>query len=85
MGKLLIWAVLAMLALVGWKLWTASQRRIERARREPRPGAGNAVEPMVRCAHCGVHLPASDAVTAAGLVYCCPAHRELGPDPRHDA
>jgi uncharacterized protein len=34
----------------------------------------------VRCAHCGVHLPESEAVTSAqGLPYCSGAHREAGP------
>lgn len=85
MGKLLMWVVLALVALVGWKVWTASQRRIAQSRRTPPAGAPDAVESMVRCAHCGVHLPASDAVAADGRVYCSPAHRDLGPDPRSGA
>ena len=38
-----------------------------------------AVEGMVRCAHCGVHLPASEAVATGALHYCSDAHRERGP------
>lgn len=38
------------------------------------------IEEMVRCAHCGVHLPRRDAVLdARGLTYCGEAHREAGP------
>ncbi len=32
-------------------------------------------EDMVRCAQCGVHLPRSEAIMAAGKFYCCEAHR----------
>jgi len=41
--------------------------------RPPRPPPSPA--PMVACAHCGVHLPAADAVPAPdGRLYCSPAH-----------
>jgi len=32
-------------------------------------------ENMVVCAHCGVHLPESDAVRDGDHAYCSPAHR----------
>jgi uncharacterized protein len=31
---------------------------------------------MVACAHCGVHLPASEASTGALGMYCSAAHRQ---------
>ena len=36
-------------------------------------------EQVVACAHCGLHVPRSDAVIAADgvTVYCSPAHRQL--------
>ncbi len=34
---------------------------------------------MVVCAHCGVHLPATDAVALGTRLYCSDAHRRLGP------
>lgn len=34
-------------------------------------------EDMVRCAHCGVHLPIGESVRAEGKYYCCAAHRDL--------
>ena len=34
---------------------------------------------MLACAHCGLHLPARDAlVDAAGQPYCSEAHRRAG-------
>lgn len=32
---------------------------------------------MVRCAQCGVHLPANEAVTGRQGSYCSTAHRQL--------
>ena len=32
---------------------------------------------MVRCAHCGLHLPENDAITSDKAVYCSLAHRDL--------
>ena len=34
---------------------------------------------MVSCAHCGVHLPASEACGDGALSYCCERHRDAGP------
>jgi len=32
---------------------------------------------MLRCACCGLHLPADSAITGRnGRAYCCPAHRQ---------
>jgi uncharacterized protein len=32
---------------------------------------------MVECAHCGLHLPRSEAIEAAGQSYCSAEHRAL--------
>ena len=40
---------------------------------EPRQGEP---EDMVRCAHCGVHLPISESVREGGLYFCGTAHRD---------
>lgn len=48
----------------------------------PPPKAGPPLappQPMLACAHCGLHLPARDAlVDAAGQPYCSEAHRRAG-------
>lgn len=38
----------------------------------PSPGA----EAMVRCDHCGVHVPASRAILEGDHWYCSPGHRD---------
>ena len=36
-------------------------------------------EPMLKCSHCGVYLPASEALERRGLFYCSPEHRDFKP------
>jgi uncharacterized protein len=48
--------------------------------RAPNRAAPPAIEDMVACAHCGVHLPSGDALRDGhGTPYCSPAHRQAGP------
>ena len=37
-------------------------------------------EDMVRCTHCGVHLPKGECVVADGDCYCSEAHRRAHAD-----
>jgi uncharacterized protein len=74
--KLLFW--LAIIALgVLWLLRSGKSRSKPSAQSK---GAAqhDAGEAMVQCAHCGVHVPASEALqNAAGLVFCSEEHRLL--------
>lgn len=81
MGKLLLWAAVIAVAYLAYKLTVVSQRRSERAAREARERGAAAAsgEPMRRCAHCGVHLPESEALVAGGRHYCSRPHLEAGP------
>jgi uncharacterized protein len=76
--------VLAVLWVAIW-LWRKNRReemreaeREQKAARAQRPPAAPAApQAMLRCAHCGVHLPASDAIAGPGeTVYCSAAHRQ---------
>jgi len=40
------------------------------------PQDESVTEDMVRCAHCGVHLPRSESVQAQALHFCSAAHRD---------
>jgi uncharacterized protein len=66
--------------LVGVILWWLSARSSPHASKESR----KAHEPQAfaRCAHCGVHLPVSDALMDRGIAYCSEAHRLAGPRDR---
>lgn len=78
MAKYLV--VLIVVVLVLWLMFG------RRRRDEPPHGRGatrGAPEGMARCAHCGVHLPRSEALLLGGRTYCSAAHRDAGP--RDDA
>lgn len=80
MMKLLV--VLLVVAVALWALLARSRgagRSPSGRRPVPPPAPGGASEDMVRCAHCGVHLPATDALQAAGRSYCGPDHAAAGP------
>ena len=66
MRTLLIVLAVVVIALIARFLL---RRRQSAARRQTRGGD------MVRCAHCGLHVPAGEAVAAGGRWYCCEAHR----------
>lgn len=74
--------------VVIWLLYSPflkRQRQLKRDRREapPAPDKTPRVENIVACAHCGVHLPISEALRdRADRPYCCNAHRDAGPRSR---
>lgn len=80
MSRLIL--LLAAVALVWW--WLSSRRSAVRSDdAAPKPPADPAgAHQMVSCAHCGVHLPQSDALPdAAGTFFCSEEHRRLGVGP----
>ncbi len=84
MGKLLFWVVLIIAVLFVARIAArmAAARQADdtpKARRSaPAPGPA-APESMVRCAHCGIHLPRSEAVLQNGMTWCSVDHAKLGP------
>ena len=66
-----------LLFLVGMVLvWQWRQARLPKVRQAQRKAAGAEVVDMVACLHCGLHLPATDAVQGAKGPYCSVAHRQ---------
>lgn len=80
---------LLVLIVVGVGIWILSARfrKSRETGADPseagrtRKGAGPQDRParMVVCAHCGVHLPAAEAVFAGETPFCTDAHRQAGP------
>jgi uncharacterized protein len=64
--------VLAVVVLL-WML-RGSVRRM-RPPAPPRSDNPAAPQAMLSCAHCGVHLPSSEALPGRGGVFCDDAHR----------
>jgi len=70
--------VLAVVVVAIW-LWRKARREeLQSGTPPPPPPAPGAIAPpqaMLRCAHCGLHLPAADAVRGPdGAAYCSAAH-----------
>lgn len=79
---------LLLAVLVLWLLYSPGVRKLLRGLRAGEPtGSTRPRDPeparpvnMVPCAHCGIHLPSSDAlVNDAGQPFCSEAHRRAGP------
>jgi len=79
---------LLVLLVVGIGVWSLVSRLRGPGRGGDRAGAsgkpsetpaGQMPVVVVECAHCGLHLPAADAVPEGSRLYCSDAHRRLGP------
>lgn len=71
MGKILL------LILVGLVVY-ALIRNYRRSLDKPATAHEHTVEDMVKCAHCGVNLPRSEAIYTGGEFFCTPEHKQLG-------
>lgn len=73
--KALLWAVIGFVVVM-WLLRGKTQVGANSSRPGASNRAGGNSEPMIRCAHCGVHMPVSEAVVAAaGTEFCSEEHR----------
>lgn len=70
---------LVVIVVVAVVLWLMLGRRPKGGDTKPKARGRPSLEGMVACAHCGVHLPRSEALTAGGRTYCSAAHRDAGP------
>ncbi len=72
-------AVLAWLRRPSSKAGQASEVPPEAPPKAP-SDTGAIADPMLPCAHCGLHVPAAETVQdEQGRVYCSAAHRAAGP------
>lgn len=67
--------ILAIVVVAVWMVRRALARPRHEAPAPPSPNHGD----LVKCAHCGTHLPASEARAVADRVYCSDEHARLGP------
>ncbi len=82
MGKILFWFVVILVVLFGARLLTRSSSKESSsgapARRVDTKPDMSGAESMVRCHHCGIHLPRSEAYLSNGQTWCGPDHARLG-------
>jgi uncharacterized protein len=74
-------ARLLLIVFVVWLLVVLLKREPRPASPPPKPADPQPAQPrMLSCAHCGVYLPASEALMdSAQHPFCSPAHRDAGP------
>ena len=74
--KFLAWIVfigLVVAALVVKRSFTFKATRLSPHKHPPEFDDSGA-ERMVRCAHCGIYIPSSEAIQYRGKDYCCEEH-----------
>jgi uncharacterized protein len=67
--------IVAVVAGVYWLLKSYSKK-------PPKKTETEVSEDMVRCSHCGVHLPKSESILSGGNFFCSEAHRIARTDQR---
>ena len=89
MAKLFSWVLLIAVGYLVYQFIVLGKRKQDAVRDRAKPEAGSTdgkapgEELMLRCDHCGVHIPASEVVRAADKHYCSIAHRDAGHDDGH--
>ncbi|OOZ36941.1 PP0621 family protein [Solemya velesiana gill symbiont] len=56
-----------------WIVYLFARRYLKNRPAKKGKQDSNSVE-MVRCEHCGIHIPEPEVVTRDGRSYCCEAH-----------
>ena len=85
MGKALFWTGVFFVVIFITRLLAVHAAK-KRQSPPQAPSQANAPvadsEAMVRCAHCGEHLPRSEASLIEQNTWCTPAHAKLGARPQ---
>ena len=71
--------VLLLVLLVAVGIWRNNRRREAGTSSPAAPRPRALAQDMLACAHCGVHIPRSEALVAGPQTYCCAEHQRLGP------
>lgn len=79
MSKFLLLTVVLFVAVAVWRYQHRPQQRRPAHSAAPKNTANRTPTAMLRCAHCGVHVPHNEAVQHQGQSYCSPEHRQQGP------
>jgi len=77
LGKLFFWIGVFVVVMVALRIISYSKSRA-RLHKEQNLSLSRGEEPMVRCAHCGIYLPRSEALMSNNHTWCSPEHAKLG-------
>ena len=71
-------AKILLLIAIGFVVWALFRSYLRSLNKPPASTRESAVEDMVKCAHCRVNLPRSEAIYSGGKLFCSPEHQKLG-------
>lgn len=77
MGRLFLLVVLAVVAI--WLIRRALVQASRARQAGAQPTTPSTQGDLVKCAHCGTHLPLAEARAVGDRVYCSDEHARLGP------
>lgn len=77
MGKLFFWIGVFVVGMIVLRLIAINKSR-QQLKAERNLRLHRSKEPMVRCAHCGIYLPRSEAFLSQQHTWCSPEHAKLG-------
>lgn len=72
---------LIVIGLIIWLLYRIFLRVLHKpgkSRQAPPPRG--ITRDIVKCAHCGIHIPVDEALRQNEVYYCCAEHRDAGPN-----
>lgn len=84
MGKVLFWVIVIIGALLLARILARHNQNTKVAAAQPKQAPKRGAPPiqhpesMVRCAHCGIYMPRSEAVLTDGKTWCSQEHAKLG-------
>lgn len=87
MGKIVFWVVFIIAALLIARIAARQNGKNQANGRQPKQAPKRGAPPvqhneaMVRCEHCGIHMPRSEAVLSNGRIWCTEEHAKLGVRP----
>ena len=67
-----------LLIAIGLVVWALFRSYLRSLNKPPVSTPESVVEDMVKCAHCGVNLPRSEAIFSGGDLFCSSEHQKLG-------
>ncbi|MDH5407365.1 MAG: PP0621 family protein [Gammaproteobacteria bacterium] len=65
-----------LIALVAWLILRMIKTRLDR-HTEHKKTQTDQIGAMVKCHHCGLHIPKQEAIESANHYYCSQEHRQL--------
>jgi len=64
------------IAFIIWLVIYIARQLLQKHGQSPGKKPAMKIGTMVRCEHCGLHIPENEAINENGHYYCCEEHRK---------